>query len=253
MSAGRHGGDSQPVDHPAASEARRRDRRADERGAEHGQRDRAAVRDDDAGGLAEHHQSGRRGEEEHDPEPPEHGAPSLRVVQRDRRAARRGQRHAGARDEPGAGQAGDEERAGQPGQRGADAEAVNRPAEHRRGDHGAGGIQRDEIAVHEAVAAGHREVDHLLYEDVRRSAAEAEQNTVADRELRDAAGAGGQGDAERARGRARNTARSWSTRHRTGSAPDSCRFRIPPRPARRPARGRRGARPGAPPEAGGTR
>ena len=95
---------------------------------------------------------------------------------------------------------GDGQDRGKPRQRGAYANRANGPAEGRRGDHGAGGKQTDEVAVHQAVAARHRQVHRLLDEDVPRAATDAEEHPVPDGELGQAAGGGGERDARGAHG-----------------------------------------------------
>ena len=73
----RHRGNGQPVDHPAAREARAGNATRDERRAIHRERGRAAIGRDDAGGLTEHHEPGRRRQEEDEPQSPEHGPVAL--------------------------------------------------------------------------------------------------------------------------------------------------------------------------------
>ena len=123
--------------------------------------------------------------------------------------AGRGERHAGSRDQPRAEHAGGADHGGERPERGADAEGADAPAEERRREHRAGREEADDVAVHEAVASSHGQVDDLLHEDVARAAAGAEEYAVPEGQLGQAAGARGERDAQGTRGGAGGDQDRW--------------------------------------------
>src|SRR5262249_59018346 len=127
-------------------------------------------------------EAGRRRQEEGGPEPPEDVAPTL---VRGRHGARLGRDEgdAGSDDEPRARHSSEGKHGGEPTKGGAYAEVASRPTEDGRRDHGAEGVEADQVAIDEAPVAGHGEVHRLLRDEVSGSAPSAEQQSVAQHEL----------------------------------------------------------------------
>src|SRR5439155_1121777 len=111
-------------------------------------------------------------------------------------------RDAGLRNKPRGDEPGDGQDSRESPERGAHAELADGPPEEGRGDHGAGRIERDQVAVHQPAVSRHRQVHRLLHEDVARAATGAEEHAVSDDQLRQTARRGGQRDAQRAHGAA---------------------------------------------------
>ena len=129
------------------------------------------------------------------------GSPTLLRSEHDP-AGRDRKAHARPREEPGAKGPGGRDGDGEAGQRGAHADGRPGPPEHGRTDHGAGGVQAHQVPVGEPVPARESEVHRLLHEDVAGPAGGAEEDAVAEGELRQPLGGRGEQRAESAGGRA---------------------------------------------------
>ena len=132
------------------------------------------------------------GDEEDGEHAGEDQRPSLRAGGRSGAARQHRPRMAQQRDGH---QRGHQQYAGQCQQRRAIAKGAIGPAEQRRGHHRPGWIQPDDIAVHQAFSGGDQHVHALLRHDIGTAATEAEEHTIANQQLDQPIGGGGQQNA----------------------------------------------------------